>query len=224
MEGAQRLAMHTSPSHDLSLQSAPAAPLDIAAIVGAAAWHRLSPAVRRRFAAAHADTVYDGQLDLDCSALGRCFALLTHVFGGPLTSARVRAAAARVRVHGDGRGGVVWERQLSLPGRGAPRLVRSTKLEGPRGTLIERTDGGLSMELDVLEENGALVFRSRRYFLDLGGWRIPVPALLAPGVCRVEHRDEGPGRFRFTLEMVHPWWGRTFHQTGLFADPQEFTS
>lgn len=216
--------MDTFRSVDPALNTAPIAPLDIAAIVGPAAWQRLPPAVRRRFAAAHDDTVYDGALDLECSALGRCFALLARLFGGPLTCARLRAAPARVRVHGDGRGGVVWERQLGLASRGKPRIVRSTKLEGPRGTLIERTDGGLSMELDVFEQGGALVFRSRRYFLSVGGWRIPVPALLTPGVCRVEHRDEGRGCFRFTLEMVHPWWGRTLHQTGLFTDPQELTS
>jgi len=222
MEGAPGAGMDTFPTIDLA-PSHSAAPLDIAAIVGPAAWQRLPSAVRRRFAAAHADTVYDGALDLECSALGRCFALLAGLFGGPLTSVRRRAVPARVRVHGDGRGGVVWERRLGVAERGKPRIVRSTKLE-VRGTLVERTDGGLAMELDVFEHDGALVFRSRRYFLSLGDWRIPVPALLTPGVCRVEHRDEGPGCFRFTLEMVHPWWGRTFHQTGLFADPQELTS
>ena len=69
--------------------------------------------------------------------------------------------------------------------------------------------GGLSMALEVCVEQGALVFYSRHYFWLLGRWRLPVPALLTPGVCRVEHRDEGPGCFRFTLEMTHPLWGRS---------------
>ena len=77
------------------------------------------------------------------------------------------------------------------------------------------------MELEVLEEDGVLVFRSVRYFLVLGAWRVNVPAWLSPGTCRVEHRDLGAGTFRFSLSMVHPRWGRTFHQTGVFADPQE---
>jgi hypothetical protein len=50
-----------------------------------------------------------------------------------------------------------------------------------------------------------------------------VPQLLTPGTCRVEHRDEGPGHFRFTLSMRHPVWGTTFHQTGVFADPKELS-
>jgi hypothetical protein len=47
----------------------------------------------------------------------------------------------------------------------------------------------------------------------------PVPAWLTPGVCRVTHTDLGHGFFRFTLAMVHPLWGETFHQSGVFADP-----
>jgi hypothetical protein len=198
-----------------------AAPLDIAALIGPAAWQRLPAAVRRRFAAGHPAATYEGALDLHCSALGRFFALFSHVFGGPLTTLRRSGLPASVHVRDDGRGGVVWERRLHLAGGGHDRVVRSTKLRGRGGTLVERTDGGLAMELDVFEEEGALVFRSRRYFLSLGAWRLPIPHACTPGTCRVEHRDEGGGRFRFTLAMHHPWWGRTFHQTGLFADPEE---
>ena len=205
----------------LSTRPAAAAPLDIAAVIGPAAWQRLPPAVRRRFACGHAAASYEGALDLHCSRLGRCFALFSHVLGGPLTTLRRAALPATVNVRDDGRGGVVWERCLHVAGAAHSRVVRSTKLPGPAGTVIERTDGGLAMELDVFEERGALVFRSRRYFLALGAWRLPIPLALTPGTCRVEHRDEGGGRFRFTLAMEHPWWGRTFHQTGLFADPQE---
>ena len=41
-----------------------------------------------------------------------------------------------------------------------------------------------------------------------------------PGTCRVEHRDVAPGQFRFTMDMHHPLWGHTFHQSGVFNDPQ----
>jgi hypothetical protein len=194
--------------------------LDIPGLLGAAAWQRLPAAVRRRFAGAHHDTYYQGALDFECSAIGRCFAWCAAWLRGPLTAHRGTGVPACVRVQDDGRGGMVWERLLLLPGVG-PRIVRSVKQPGAGGGLVERTDGGLAMELQVFEQDGALVFESRRYFLALGRWRVPIPALLTPGTCRVEHRDEGGGRFRFTLSMVHPWWGRTFHQTGIFADPKE---
>ena len=199
----------------------PAPALDIAALLGPAAWSRLPEAVRRRFARGHGDAVYEGTLALHCSAIGRCFALASRLLGGPLTAERAPAVPAHVRVRGDGRGGMVWERHLRVAGGKRERIVRSTKLADGASGLVERTDGGLAMVLSVFEEEGALVFESRRYFLALGRWRLPVPMLLTPGVCRVEHHDEGGGRFRFTLSMVHPLWGETFHQTGVFTDPQE---
>ena len=122
-----------------------------------------------------------------------------------------------MRVSADGRGGMVWERRVGA-GDDAPR-VRSTKRRGPDGGLVEQVDGGLGMALDVFEHGGALVFESRGYFLALGRLRLRIPPLLTPGTCRVEHRDLGGGRFRFTLEIRHPLWGRTFRQAGEFVDP-----
>jgi hypothetical protein len=201
------------------------APLDLAAQVGAEGWARLPAAVQRRFAAAHADTVYRGHMDLACSRVGRVVALLSAVFGGPLTGRNAQQVPTTVQVRGNGRGGVVWERRFQRDaddGGAAPdRIVRSTKeIDSDGVTLRERTEGGLSMALRVFEDDGALVFESQRYFFAFGRWHLPVPALLSPGVCRVSHRDLGAGRFRFTLTMTHPRWGQTFRQTGVFADPR----
>jgi hypothetical protein len=33
------------------------------------------------------------------------------------------------------------------------------------------------------------------------------------------HSDVGDGRFRFTMDFHHPWFGRTLFQDGVFADP-----
>ncbi|WP_462386826.1 DUF4166 domain-containing protein [Acidovorax sp. Q11] len=198
----------------------PATALDLHAMVGATAWARLPAAVQRRFGTAHADVSYEGHMDLRCSLVGHVYAALTRVWGGPLTHINTTALPATVRVSGNGCGGVVWERCFHTgTASGAGRTVRSTKELGPDGRLLERTDGGLAMSLEVLEEDGALVFRSRRFWWVRGRLRIPVPALLTPGTCRVAHTDLGGGQFRFTLSMVHPWWGETFHQSGVFTDP-----
>ncbi len=198
--------------------------LDLSDYVGAAGWARLPAAVRRRFGAGHPDVDYTGRMDLRCSGIGRIYACLSRAFGSPLTGLQARGLAATVRVRGNGQGGVVWERLFGDAANGAAgaATVRSTKepgMGGPGGQLTERTDGGLAMALDVIEEDGALVFQSRRFFLALGPLRIPVPQWLSPGQCRVTHTDLGGGDFRFTLSMQHPLWGETFHQSGIFADP-----
>lgn len=209
-------AQTTSPGR---VASGVTATLDLPAVLGPSAWYRLPSAVQRRFAHAHHDTTYEGDLSLRCSRVGRLFALLSRAFGGPLAEATC-VAPARVRVYSDARGGVVWERHLDLDGHN--KVVRSTKLPGGDRHVVERTDGGLSMLLAVFEEQGALIFQSRRYFYAMGGLRLPIPTAFTPGVCRVEHHDLGAGRFRFELSMVHPWWGTTFHQIGVFRDPKEF--
>lgn len=207
----------SSPPIGGRLREAPPA-LDLQSLVGEEGWRRLPAAVQHRFAHAHREVVYAGDLTLRCSLVGRLFASVSALLGGPLT-ATCDDAPARVRVYGDGRGGVVWERHLTLGGH--DKVVRSTKLADVRGELVERTDGGLSMALEIFEEHGALVFQSRRYFFALAGKRLPIPQLLTPGTCRVEHHDLGAGRFRFVLSMVHPWWGTTFRQCGVFQDPEE---
>ena len=193
--------------------------LDLATLVGAAGWARLPAAVRRRFGADHGAVTYAGRMELRCNAAGRGFALLSRLFGSPLSGVTSTAVPTSVRVVDDGHGGMVWERRFHTAGERAPHVVRSTKQVGADGGLLERTDGGLSMALRVFEEGGALVFESRRFTLLLGRLRLHVPALLTPGTCRVVHTDLGDRLFRFDLDMVHPLWGRTFHQSGVFADP-----
>jgi hypothetical protein len=215
-----------APRHCTANPAHPTPVLDLPALAGAAAWARLPAAVQRRFGTAHADVSYHGHMDLRCSLIGHIYAALTRAWGGPLTHINTTALPATVNVSHNGRGGVVWERRFHTgtdtnngAHHGADRTVRSTKELGTDGTLLERTDGGLAMSLDVLEEDGALVFRSRRFWWVLAGLRIPVPTLLTPGTCRVAHTDLGAGQFRFTLSMVHPLWGETFHQSGVFTDP-----
>lgn len=189
------------------------APLDLAALLGPRAWARLPAAVQRRFAADHGAATYLGTMDLDCSAIGGLLAWLARPLRGPLVADRLTGVPARVDVRPDGRGGVIWSRTLG------GHVVGSTKSTHPQGGVLERTTGGLAMELDVFEADGALVFESRRFVWIRGRLTLPLPSWLTPGRCRVEHRDLGAGRFRFTLAMTHPLWGETFHQTGDFIDP-----
>ena len=194
--------------------TSPAA-LDLLAMLGSAAWSRLPAAVQRRFAVGHAAARYAGRMDLRCSGLGRVLAWLALPLRGPLVPHCLDDVPTEVQVCPDAHGGVVWTRCMG------DQTVRSVKRAHPEGGVLERTAGGLAMALDVFEDDGALVFQSRHYAWCLGSIYLRLPQSLSPGVCRVEHRDLGAGRFRFTLAMTHPLWGETFHQTGVFMDPAE---
>lgn len=188
--------------------------LHLDTLLGADAWGRLPAAVRRRFGAHAAPARYAGRIDLRCSPPGRVLAWLAWPLRGPLVPHDATGVPADVTVWSDGHGGVVWSRRMG------GRTVQSVKRAHPDGDgVLERTRGGLAMALDVFEDHGALVFQSRHYLWCCGPLRLRLPDLLSPGCCRVEHRDLGAGRFRFTLTMTHARWGVTFQQTGEFIDP-----
>ncbi len=205
--GARRAADEPGPKHDFR------------AMLGAAGWARLHPAVRDRFAAKAAAVTYRGVMrQVDCSAAGYLLAQLCRLFGTPLAPFRGAGVpmTADVRLAPDG-AGIVWRRVYRFPGR-APVTVRSTKLFGHDGGLSECVGGGFGMDLAVFEQGGAMHFLSTRYFWRLGPIRLPLPALLTPGATLVVHADAGGGRFRFTMTVDHPWLGRTYYQDGIFED------
>ena len=62
--------------------------------------------------------------------------------------------------------------------------------------------GGVGMALTLHVEEGALVFRSAGYFVDVLGRRLWLPAELNPGVITATHAELGDGRFSFTLDAA----------------------
>ena len=86
---------------------------------------------------------------------------------------------------------------------------------------MEVVVGGLGMYLGLSERGGAICFESRGYFWQVFGQRLPLPNLLSPGRTLVSHAEAGGGFFRFTLEIIHPVFGETVFQTGLFSEMSE---
>ncbi len=204
-------------------------------LTGKQGWARLHPAIRRRFSDHDLRITYPGELTVSASLFGLVFAWLLQPFGNPLplTKGRVFKAEVKVRPEGGGLGnGVIWQRNF-LRANQTPHAkdlrIESVKQLGTDGNLMECIRpgklGGIGMGLRVYEENGALNFASKNYFIRWGKVRLPVPLALTPGRTLVEHIDEGHidgqnGKFRFRLTMTHPWFGRTILQDGVFTDPQ----
>ena len=190
-------------------------------ILGDRAWERLPEAVRARFGEPAVATDYVGEFEVvRASRLGRCLALFCVLLGTPVVPRTGVHVPAVVHV-GPRAEGVAWTREYKWPD-GAPCVVRSTKVIGPNGTLIERLPARLCMPLRVYEDAGVLHFVSRGYYVDFGTRRdgsaieLPLPQWLSPGTTHVEHRDESDGWFRFTMTVTHPLFGELYYQTGRF--------
>ncbi len=192
------------------------------ALVGEAAWARLPASVQRRFSkrlGPGAVTVYAGEvIETHLSRTGKLLAFLARAIGAPLPlDDGMRGAATVVVMENPRLGGQSWTRTYARDGR-FPQVIHSAKcFLGPTG-LEEHVGGGIGMSLGVAEESGSLVFRSGRYFVAVGGWRISLPRFAEPGAMEIRHVDEGGGCFLFKLELRHRRLGVLIRQVARFRD------
>ena len=191
-------------------------------LLGAEAWYRLPAAVQRRFAKKVNDgetQVYSGEVvETTMSWPGRLLAHVARIVGGPLPLTPNVAGSANVIVAENAAlRAQTWTRIYAREGC-FPQVITSAKrFDGPTG-LEECLGCGLLMRLRLLEEDGALVFRSTGYAIEFFGRTFAWPAWLAPGQCDVIHRDIGGGRFTFTLELQHKLFGTLVRQVAIFSE------
>ena len=185
-------------------------------------WFSLPAAIRARFSKRVGSgdmTTYAGRVTaMRLSLAGQVLVRLAKLIGGPFPTATYVGAASIVTVtEHAASGGQTWTRLYACR-KAAPQIIHSTKtFAGPTG-LEEHVGGGIGMALDVRAEAGALVFRSRYYFVRLGRLRIALPKWATPGRLTVTHEEEGGGWFTFALDVVHPLLGTLIHQTARFCE------
>jgi Domain of unknown function (DUF4166) len=185
-------------------------------------WESLPAAIRRRFSkrlANGATMLYAGEvLETTMSRVGWLWAQLLRLIGGPLPLTRNRHVPAVVVVTEDHASrGQIWTRLYGQPGRFAQVVQSMKRFAGPTG-LEEYVGYGVGMTLTVEAREGALIFRSKDYFIELFGWRWSLPAWLAPGDTVVTHAELPDGRFSFTLQLIHPRLGHMIRQMGMFRE------
>jgi hypothetical protein len=185
-------------------------------------WGRLPLAVWRRFSRRLADgatVVYVGEVEeVHCSRAGWWLAQAARAIGGPLPLAYERGAPITVSVTEDAAsGGQTWTR-ISGRASGFPQVVHSCKRFAGHTGLEEYVGFGVSMALTISVVDEAMRFSSAFYSFQLGRLRLPLPQWLTPGDLTVTHRDLGEGHFRFTLDLVHPRFGRLIHQSAVFRE------
>jgi hypothetical protein len=191
-------------------------------LVGPAAWSRLPEAVRQRFSR-HVEPggmrLFRGHVsETRLSPAGHLLARLAMLVGGPLPVADGATGPAAVLVtESPGLDGQIWTRTYTRPGR-FPQTINSVKRFMGLTGLEEHLGAGLVMRLTLGVEAGCLVFRSAGYDLLVAGRRWSIPRWLAPGTCTITHRDEGRGRFSFTLDLTHGRFGTLAHQVAHFEE------
>lgn len=189
-------------------------------ILGEKSWNRLHPRVRERFSvkpAVGAAIRYRGVMRVvELSFMGWLFAQFCRLIGTPLAPRRGREVPMHIVLERDPeRQGVQWLRRYDFVGSPA-FSVRSTKTQSGSHELTEHLGFGFSMRLRLSERDGNLYFSSHAYDVSLLGRRVRIPHWLTPGRTTVAHEQVRGERFRFTLSVDHPWFGRTIYQDGVF--------
>ncbi len=208
-------------------------------LLSADEWAALPIAVRQRFSkrlGGGRTIVYTGLVvETELSPLGMALAQLVRVIGAPLPTSRDVDVPAVVTVTEDmatedmatgdtatgdmATGGQIWTR-LYARRRGFPQIIQSSKRFAGKTGIEEHIGRGIGMYLSLAVESEALLFKSAGYFWQIGGLRLSLPDWLAPGRLTVGHHDLGEGRFAFTLDIEHPWFGCLIHQRAVFEDAQ----
>jgi Domain of unknown function (DUF4166) len=195
-------------------------------------WFSLPLAIRRRFSkrlAGGQTIVYAGEiLESRMSRAGWWLAQAARLIGGPLPLTRdaqvrsgrrpaVRVASVVTVMEDMAAGGQIWTR-LYARRKGFPQVIHSSKRFGGPTGLEEYVGRGLGMTLTVYAREGALVFRSKNYFLELFGRRLFLPDWLTPGTIYVTHAELPDGKFSFTLQAFHPRFGLLIRQMAIFRE------
>ncbi|MEO1282542.1 MAG: DUF4166 domain-containing protein [Pseudomonadota bacterium] len=195
-------------------------------LLSPASWRALPPEVRARFATEPGEQkpkLYAGRvIETRLSFAGRLLARLAGIIGTPLPETDGATGPASVSVANNAKlKGQIWTRVYGRAGQ-FPQVVHSVKrFQGPTG--LEEFVGpgatwGIGMTLRLTVEDGALVFRSNRYFVQAGHLRITLPKWLSPGEMAITHRQVKGSEFQFLLELDHPVFGPLIRQDCRFTD------
>lgn len=185
-------------------------------------WSGLPAAIRRRFSKRLADgrtVIYVGRTThMQMSRVGFLLAQAARLIGGPLPLSRDVDMPSVVTVTEDmATGGQIWTRVYAHR-RGFPQVIHSSKrFAGPTG-LEEHVGCGVGMTLTLSASETALTFKSDRYFVQLGGFRLVLPRWLAPGQLTIGHDEIDADRFAFTLNLEHPLLGQLIYQRAVFEE------
>jgi hypothetical protein len=196
--------------------------LRFCSLIGAQEWKQLPYAIQKRFSKrleAGQTATYAGTIDrIKMNKGGRFLAQFLRIIGAPLPLRNETGIAAVVTVTEDGKtGGQIWSRLYASRSH-FPQIIQSSKrFSGPTG-LEEYIGFAIAMALTARATDMAIIFESAGYCLKLGTWRLAIPNFMTPGQVTVTHEEVTADTFRFTLKLVHPFFGTLVEQSGVFHE------
>jgi len=210
------------PSRHAAASPAPLGDTRFRTLLGEVAWSHLAQPVRERFSkrlSPGSVALYRGHVvTTELSRLGWLLAQAARLIGSPLPTMNHAVGPAVVVVSEDtATRGQRWLRIYERPGR-KPQMVLSTKNFRGQTGLEEDVGAGISMQLRLAVEDGALVFRSQRYRVSWRNIGFTLPEFLSPGAMTIVHTQQEDGSFSFGLTLRHPLFGQLLHQLAYFRD------
>ncbi|MGH8080823.1 MAG: DUF4166 domain-containing protein [Lysobacter sp.] len=193
---------------------------DLAALLRAALgarWSLLHPHIRARFELkpGQSQAEYVGNMhQVRCTRLGGLFARLIR-YARVLPHQNADEVPFRFDVQPMLRG-LGWIKTRTYHFVDEIFSFRSRMVLGRNGELLEHFGGGLGMRVRLEVLPNRLVFVDDGFFLHWRGLRLPLPKPLAPGRFVLVHRDLDAEHFEVSIDVVHPWFGPLFHQSGTF--------
>lgn len=186
-------------------------------------WTELHPDIQLRFGRnplPGKPLHYVGHLtELSCSRFGRVLGYLTMpLIKGALMPYTDANFPVDIQVSSKENSAAIYKQRIyKLHGR-KPVQFTSFMRESSKGEVLEYVGMGLGMKLLLDVRDGNLHFQSDGYFWEVFGVRIPIPPLMTPGKTILCHRNNSPTQFDIHIAIVHPLFGTSFIQAGVFHD------
>jgi hypothetical protein len=188
-------------------------------------WKKLHPDIKARFAKnpeISQPLYYTGKLsELSCSFVGKLLGYLTMpMIKGALIPFNDADFPVDIQVYSKPNCPFIFKQRTYRLHSRKPIQFTSYMSESKKGEVLEYVGMGLGMKLVLHVKNGNLYFTSDGYFLDVLGFRIPLPGILTPGKTFLCHQNDSPSQFNIRIEIVHCLFGTTFTQVGVFHEIQ----
>lgn len=116
----------------------------------------------------------------------------------------------------EGSGTLYWNRSLHYPDGRMATFLSTMEYIG-ENHLIEYTNHGIGIRMDVTVEEGELVYRSRGYACRRLSGRFTVPDGLLLGSAEIRERAISANQFELDFRIWHPLLGHIYRYGGVFT-------